>query len=54
MASNNYTLRIDDSISVTIMEYFSIPTNSEISDYQLKGLAYDTLAINPFQTEICI
>ena len=40
--SNNYTLRIDDSISVTWN--FSIPTNSEISDYQLKGLAYDTLA----------
>jgi|TARA_B100001540_G_scaffold254916_1_gene231927 hypothetical protein len=39
---NNYTLRVEDSISVTWN--FSIPTSSETSDYQLKGLAYDTLA----------
>ena len=39
---NNYTLRVDDSISVTWN--FSISTSSEIADYQLKGLAYDTLS----------
>ena len=40
--SNNYTLKVDDSISVSWN--FSIPTDSEVGDYQLKGLAYDTLA----------
>ena len=39
---NNYTLRIDDSISVTWN--FSIPVSGETANYQMKGLAYDTLA----------
>ena len=39
---NNYTLRVDDSLSVTWN--FTIPTSSVTSNYQLKGLAYDTFA----------